>query len=359
MILMPEQQAAVDGALAFLAQPSVHKPYFSIQGLAGTGKTTLLAQLGAKVPNATIVAPTGKAAAVLRNKCGLPVKTIHSAIYDFTGLVEDDTDPLKRLRPTFQDKQFTGLTGRAVLLDECSMVGEKLASDLLETGAVVVACGDPGQLPPVKDRQYFSDADIVLQQIHRQALESPIIRQAHAIRNGKTYQSDGDGFQVLTSSRDVDLRRFDMVLCWTNKTRKGLNTAIRSAHDRRGKCLFPGEPVMCLRNDYKFQMFNGEVYIITQPREPGGILCLDNGKELSGAAIEGFDADYDEALKDDDRTPFALAYAVTAHKAQGSEFPRVAVFDEMPASQAERPRWLYTAITRASQHCTVIRPAGW
>lgn len=360
MILTDEQQTGCTRALAFLkGERQSEKVFFSIQGLAGTGKTTLLAKLASQVPNVTVIAPTGKAAAVLRAKSGLPVKTVHSAIYDFKGMVEDE-DNFGRMRPTFADKIETGLARRAVLLDESSMVGEKLAMDLLETGAVVVACGDPGQLPPVRDRQFFDTADVMLEQIHRQALESPIIRQAHAVRAGQDYRSDGDGFVALHSSLDLDLKQFDIVICWRNQTRKNMNNRVRHiAKGITGPVLQKGEPVMCLRNDHRLGIFNGEVYTLAEERLPGRMISLEGDKHIPGAVVEGIDKDFDEAFKDDNKTPFALAYAATAHKYQGSEAPRVLVFDEMPATNSDRPRWLYTALTRAQQHVTVVRPKGW
>lgn len=353
MNLTVEQRRAADAALAFVGTPGDRR-HFAIHGLAGVGKTVTLAALAAELPGARIVAPTGKAAAVLRARCGLEVQTIHSTIYDFRGLI-DDAERAGVKRPVFTDKGYTGLRQRVVLLDECSMVGESLANDLLKTGAIVVACGDPGQLPPVRDRQFFATADVALTQVHRQALDSPIVRQAHAVRRGEPYAADGDGFATIATLADVDLAPFDAILCWKNATRRQLNAAARAARGISGPTLRAGEPVMCLRNNYAVGIFNGEIYALAEDRKPGDAVVLAGGTSVDLATIEGFDADYERDSLDDETTPFALAYAITAHKSQGSEWPRVLVVDEMP-SRPERPSWLYTAITRARTHVTVARP---
>ena len=65
---------------------------------------------------------------------------------------------------------------------------------MLRTGCKVIACGDPGQLSPVNDERYFVRPDAQLTEIHRQALDSAIIRQAHHVRAGRGYTMDGDDF---------------------------------------------------------------------------------------------------------------------------------------------------------------------
>jgi len=347
---LTEEQERIAEAVRDFVTTASPGDFFVIQGLAGTGKTTLMTSLD--LPGAVLVAPTGKAASVLRAKSDRDAMTIHSAIYNFCGTKTDENG---KLVPIFVDKDFVSLP--LVLLDESSMVGQSLATDLLATGAVVVAFGDPGQLPPVKDRQFFNSPDATLREIHRQALDSPIIRQAHRIRNGERAVTDGDGFVCLPSSRGLDLTSFGIVLCWTNKTRTALNSIIRKAKGIEGPSLFPGEPVMCLRNDYARGIFNGEIYRVAKERAPGTTLWLEGGSVIPKAKVERFDGDFDK--EDDETTPFALAYASTCHKFQGSEEERVLVFDEMGSDRQERARWLYTAVTRARSHVTVVRPEDW
>src|SRR3954462_13038533 len=102
------------------------------------------------------------------------------------------------------------------------MVNEQLGTDLIETGVIVVAAGDPGQLPPVEGAAFFTSADFSLTKILRQAADSPIIRAAHAVRAGDSYRADGDGFQVLERATAETFAWADMVLCWRNETRHRL-----------------------------------------------------------------------------------------------------------------------------------------
>ena len=95
--------------------------------------------------------------------------------------------------------------------------------DLLATGCVVIGAGDPGQLGPVNQPQFFTTADYTFTEIHRQALNSPIIRQAHRVLAGQHYEADGELFRVQRRAYDADI-----LLCWTNQRRMDLNAQARS-----------------------------------------------------------------------------------------------------------------------------------
>lgn len=240
------------------------------------------------------------------------------------------------------------------------MVGSRLALDLLDTGVRVVACGDPGQLPPVADHQYFTDPDLTLRTIHRQALESPIVRQAHRVRSTGTYVADGDDFQVLGGATDEHHRAADVALCWRNATRRALNARRRRVlRDLDGTTLRAGEPLMALQNDYRIGLVNGEVYVALADRAPGGDLLLraEDGRELSvlNPRIEDLDGDFDERRDDDEVKPFALAYAATVHKFQGSEADTVLLVDEHREGDGRR-EFLYTGFTRAAKRIFVVAP---
>src|SRR5215469_820457 len=153
--LTPEQRDVEDQIFDFI-DSNWKDQYFVLHGLAGTGKTTLMAHLARRRPRAMVpCAFTGKAASVLRKKIGMEVSTVHQVIFNFKGLVENRLDP-RRMDPIFEEKHVD-LDGHVVLLDECSLIGSRIAKDLLNTGAKVVACGDPGQLPPVMDSGFFVD----------------------------------------------------------------------------------------------------------------------------------------------------------------------------------------------------------
>lgn len=342
-----EALAAID---TFLKGP---EQYFCLQGLAGTGKTTLLAVLARRLNDAALVAPTGKASAVLARKTGLQTSTLHKLLYMPK---VDDNGFLVGFAKQWEQG---GLEGRVALVDEASMVGLDLANDLLETGVRVVASGDPGQLPPVEEKPFFTTADFTLRQIRRQSAGSPIIRQAHRVREGLDYASDGEPFQVINRREAVArLDWADVVLCWRNDTRHRLNAYMRS---RRGIPASappqPGEPVMCLRN-HPSGMMNGELFTVQayeQAETPGAIGCaitLDNGLTIERPWCE-WKAPNPERLPHGRLAPFALGYAITVHKSQGSEWPQVLIMDEFTG--ADRACWLYTAITRASVSVCIVR----
>jgi exodeoxyribonuclease-5 len=244
------------------------------------------------------------------------------------------------------------LKGHLVLLDESSMISQEMGADLINSGATIIACGDPGQLPPVFGKQAFPVADFMLTEIHRQAAESPIIRQATSVRTTGRYVADTDAFQVVRSMSDAALMDADVVLCWKNATRNDLNLRIRALLGLEG-IPKAGEPVLCLKNAYG--LFNGGIYTLARNVKPtdAGIWLMIDGDEIEitsaafvkkGKAIDDYDEDFD--------TAFDWGYVVTCHKSQGSEWPKVVVIDEYRRSN-DRAQWLYTALTRAADRIIV------
>ncbi len=355
-IFSPDQLRALDVIERFLADRSGRRTHASLHGLAGTGKTFVMAELARRYPGATLCAPTAKAAAVLRARSGLIVSTIHSVIYDFRGLREDEETGARQ--PIFTAKEDAGLRDRVVFMDESSMVGTRLANDLLDTGARVIASGDPGQLRPVADEQFFTQPDATLTEPHRQALESAVIRQAHAIRAGRSYAPDGPDFRVVTRATDAELGAVDVALCWRNATRRALNQRRRGALGHSGPILRVGEPVMCLRNDYALRIFNGEIYELARDRAPGddALLRTPDGREIEvlNAIVEEFDDAFDELRHEEAMTPLALAYAATVHKSQGSQWQSVLLVDEF-GNGDDRAAFLYTGVTRAQKSVIVVK----
>ena len=190
----------------------------------------------------------------------------------------------------------------------------------------------------------------MLQDIRRQAAGSPIIRQAHAVRAGNSYASDGEAFQVIDRRAAADrIDWADIVLCWRNETRRRMNAFMRR---RRGiepaAPPQPGEPVMCLQNQ-RGGMMNGEIFTVRAYDRPGGLLLEHESGCIERPWFEWLSS---ERRHPRHSVPFALAYCVTVHKAQGSEWPHVLVLDE--STGADRPRWLYTALTRASAAICIV-----
>lgn len=353
--LSAEQQEGFDQIKAFLnAEDFGEKAYFTLQGLAGSGKTTLLSYVAREFPGAWVCTLTGKAADVLRRKTGMSTGTIHSTFYKLAS--EHDNGEGKSILGFEALHRSDALWGQIVLLDECSMIDTKMAADILRTGVRVIACGDPGQLPPVNGEQFFQRPDYTLKTIHRQALDSPIIRQAHWVRLGRGYGPDTDAFRVLPKVTQDDVLSADVILCWRNKTRQGANAIVRRYRGHTAPHPTAGELVVCLKNSAEHGVWNGATYTLTRDFRDGDCnIWVDvNGHEtrIEKVKFEGMrDAlpTYEKAV-----TSFAYGYALTVHKSQGSEWPHVLLIDEYSRDDY-RKEWVYTAVTRAAERCTVIR----
>ena len=127
--LTDEQEAASNMIFEYLGDEEPGQ--FSLQGYAGSGKTTVLAEVAADLPNAILCTLTGKAASVLRRKTGLPVSTIHAAFYK---LVEASKDKTGRARLRFDVVHERGqLADKIVLIDESSMISHEMARDIINS----------------------------------------------------------------------------------------------------------------------------------------------------------------------------------------------------------------------------------
>jgi exodeoxyribonuclease-5 len=378
--LSPEQRDAAREIKSFLDST---RRVFSLQGLAGTGKSYLLASTArwldplvcAPEPDPLICAPTGRAASVLRERFGLKATTIHAAFYRLKTETRRAGD--RRDLEFSPRRQAGSLAGRVLLIDESSMVTVELRDQLLATGVKIIAFGDPGQLPPVQGTPCFPQADFTLKQIHRQAAGSPIIRQAHSVRAGGNYQPDGDAFQVVKKGSHEMLREAGVVLCWTNEKRRRLNQLARrvllpgeipgrpsddGSFDPRSEYPRAGERVVVLQNTPRLGLLNGDIEVLGRDLRPGDrsvwvFKVSESGSSAGEVEIPlHFFAGMPEVGGDFGGVQLDFGYVLTVHKAQGSEWPFVALIDEFPRHNPERARWIYTAITRASERVVVINP---
>ncbi len=354
ILTLSDQQAKAEADIRAYIAGSSCEP-FVMNGLAGTGKTTVLSRIAREFPQAILCTLTGKAASILRRKTQLPACTIHTAFYRLEEVAQDS-----RGRKNLKFKaarEDNSLENGLVLIDECSMINHELAADILRTGAKVIACGDPGQLPPVSGMRFFSKAHVTLTEIHRQALESPIIRQAHNVRQGKNYEADGEAFKVVArEAQDADVIASDAILCFTNRTRQAANQYARRVRGFWQPTPQVGEPVVCLKNAPDFGIFNGAIYNLEAPFLEGDKeIHLNVDGELSTVPSVRF-AGVKSGLKecDEELTSFDFGYAMTVHKAQGSEWNTVLLMDEYNRSE-HRKEWLYTGITRAADRIIVVR----
>ncbi|MCU0831566.1 MAG: ATP-dependent RecD-like DNA helicase [Rhizobiaceae bacterium] len=371
----PEQASALEAVSGWLKRPRAQ--VFRLFGYAGTGKTTLARLFAEQVDGGVqFAAFTGKAAQVLRTKGAANARTIHSLIYRPRGEEEqaDETTGKTVMTPTFALNRQSPISKAAlVVIDECSMVDEALGRDLLSFGTPVLVLGDPGQLPPVGGGGYFTEhePDFLLEEIHRQAADNPIIRVARDVREGRDLAYGDHGALRIISRNDVTsalVMEADQVLVGTNRTRKRYNMRLRELKGFEGPLPQAGDKMVCLRNDPAKDLLNGSLWkVMTAAREtvkPGISLLLTPEEEdfRSGVAKvkllkKQFEQPDEEITWQEKRRfdDFDYGYALTVHKAQGSQWDNVVLFDESYAFKDIRERWLYTAITRAAKTLTIVR----
>ena len=352
-------------------------PIFRLFGYAGTGKTTLARHFAEGVDGEVLFAAfTGKAAQVLRTRGAPKASTIHSLIYRPRGeeTVEDEETGAKSVMPTFAlNRQSAVAKAALIIIDECSMVDEALGSDLMSFGTPILVLGDPGQLPPISGGGFFTEhePDVLLDQVHRQARDNPIIDMAQTVREGGELMigNYGHGGSVI-GREDVDAElvlEADQVLVGTNRTRRRYNTRLRQLKGFVGPLPAAGDKLVCLRNDPKKGLLNGSLWtVLSAPRSAKTAMNLlikteDEGIEQASAKVKLLKAVFEEPeteiawkvrRRHDD---FDFGYALTVHKAQGSQWQNVVLFDESYAFREHRQRWLYTAITRAVERLTIVK----
>ncbi len=375
MEFSPQQDEALQAVSRWLkaGEPQI----FRLFGYAGTGKTTLARHFAEDVDgDVQFAAFTGKAAQVLRSKGATNAKTIHSLIYRPRGEEEvaDQETGRTSISPMFSlNRQSPVAKAALIVVDECSMVDEALGRDLMSFGTPILVLGDPGQLPPISGGGFFTDhePDCLLTEIHRQARDNPIIELAMRVREGREIEPGDWGSAKVIGKRDVTQELVldaDQVLVGINRTRRRYNQRLRELKGFTAAHPQAGDKLVCLRNDPAKALLNGSLWqVMTSSREttkPGINLLvrpevddMDRGAakvKLLKAVFEDAEAEIPWSTKKryDD---FDYGYALTVHKAQGSQWNDVVLFDESFAFRDTRERWLYTAITRAAERLTIVR----
>ena len=374
MELSPQQDAALVAVSKWLKQG--YPQVFRLFGYAGTGKTTLARRIAEDVDGDVLFAAfTGKAALVLRSRGAKKASTIHSLIYRPRGeeVVEDEETGKAQMAPTFSINRRSPVSEAAlVIIDECSMVDEELGKDLLSFGTPVLVLGDPGQLPPVSGGGFFTDhePDAMLEEIHRQARDNPIVEMARLVREGEPLPHGTFGESRVIRRNEVeqgDVLAADQVLVGTNRTRRRYNQRLRDLKDFQGPLPAAGDKLVALRNDPQKGLLNGSLWTVKSASRPAAshmnllVTSEDEGLERVSAKIKVLRAAFEDPERDipwqlkrrhDD---FDYGYALTVHKAQGSQWDDVYLFDESFAFREHSQRWLYTAITRAAEKITVVK----
>jgi len=363
-VFTPHQDAALTAASNWLKGARGRASIFRLFGYAGTGKTTLVKHIAEGVDGKVLFAAfTGKAACVMRSKGCHSASTIHSLIYRARESGEET--------PSFELwNDAPASKAKLIIIDECSMVDAELARDLMSFGVPLLVLGDPAQLPPISGGGYFTDAepDAMLTEVHRQAQDDPIVRLSMEIRAGHPLTQGQYGETQVVRRDALDPKRVldaDQDLVGRNVTRRAYNARLRERRGFADALPMAGDKLVCLRNNRRKGLFNGGLWMVKErpkprrqiirmhlkPDEDLGerLIKVSVRPECFTGAIEEFDWPQRKAYDE-----FDFGYVLTVHKAQGSQWDDVVLFDESGAFPDNRDRWLYTGVTRAAKRLTIV-----
>lgn len=344
-----------------------------LTGGPGTGKTTttqgIIAAFNALNLKILLAAPTGRAAKRMTEATGLEAKTIHRL------LEYSPMDGYKR-------NDENTLEGDALIVDECSMIDILLFYNLMKaipSNMRLIFVGDIDQLPSVGAgnvlRDIIESAQIPvvrLTRIFRQAQTSRIVMNAHAINAGRfpdiSNGKDADFFFIKETDENIadtivnlvknrlsraygyapkdiqvltPMQRSDAgAVILNQKLQEALNPTGASLQ-RTGTNYRQGDKVMQIRNNYDKSVFNGDI---------GHISSVDTEDRSLTVSFDGREVVYDVTELDE----LTLAYAVTIHKSQGSEFPVVVMPVTMKHFVMLQRNLIYTGITRAKKICVLV-----
>ncbi len=387
MKLSKDQKSALKSILAWLKDKE-RSQYLTLGGYAGTGKTTLTAMLRRLLHKRNeklkiaLISYTGKASRVLdatlrKHDARFDqdfVGTIHSYIYapivSSGGVVTGW-------------KKKSSLDAQLIIVDEASMVNLDIFRDLISFDLPILAIGDHGQLPPIHgDFNLMEDPNIKLEKIHRQAQDNPIIKLSIKARK-KGFIEPG---QYGSAVEKIDQTSFDsqqriedllsqydddtLVLSGYNHTRVKINDFIRQKRffDPQIEPM-EGDRVICLRNNHQKNIYNGMLGTLINIKPFEDIFYkVQIEMDIDDQVFQG------KVLKDqfgakstmsrtkegkkipDDVDLFDFGYALTVHKAQGSQAQKVILFEERFKQMNDQQwrRWLYTGITRAEEELYLI-----
>lgn len=362
-----------------------------LTGGPGTGKTTtikgIISIFEHQNLDIALAAPTGRAAKRMSEVTGMEAKTIHRLLE-----VEWDEDD----KPYFRRNIENPLECNALILDELSMIDIHLFANLLEAlplGCRLILVGDSDQLPPVGSGNVLHDLIlseklpiVCLTQVFRQAMESKIITNAHKIVVGETPDLSNDGkdfFHLerpnaflsaqtvvsLCSERLPKAYGWDtlsdiQVICPSKKGETGtqnlnrlLQSALNPPHKDKGEITVAGQvfrtgdKVMQVKNNYNIEweskddkgrgIFNGDIGVLKSIDTKSGTVEVDfDGRETT--------------IPGENLSELELAYAVTVHKSQGSEFKAVILPVIGLVPNLAYRNLLYTAVTRAKDMLVTV-----
>ena len=400
-----EEQMELDEWQAEAVRQAATHGLFVLTGGPGTGKTTtiraMISYFVGEGYDIFLAAPTGRAAKRMSETTGYEAKTIHRML-EVNGAMSEAEESAKQIGGMFERNETNPLEADVIIIDEMSMVDITLLYALLKAvgaGTRLILVGDVNQLPSVGPGNVLRDIIasecfpvVTLQKIFRQASQSDIVVNAHKINDGehivldnkskdffllKRYDADviiNVMLQLVKQKmpRYVDATSYDIQVL--TPTRKGLlgverlNTILqqylnppakqKKEHQVGDRIFREGDKVMQIRNNYQLEweirsryglaidkglgVFNGDVGIIQEINDYSStVSVLYDENRLVQYPFKGLDE-------------LELAYAITIHKSQGSEYPAV-VMPLLPGPRMLMNRnLLYTAVTRARKCITIV-----
>lgn len=379
----------------------------AITGQAGTGKTTIMREVYRRYTEAghtvALAAPTGKAAKRISEATGIQAMTIHRLL-EFTHPGDPDEKTGKPVMESFPRRNdLRRLEFSVVLVDEYSMVNHKLNRQLLNAmaaGSVLRVFGDINQLPPIEEITVSSGPppenspfktyilkhpSVTLKNIYRQGEGSDIVKNAHRILNRMCPVTMPDFGVLLTRNQGPTVEKIvrdniDKFVSLDNQiitpTHRGwigtreLNQKIqnifqnnnphegiimpRHKWDKYDLMLYPGDKVIWTKNDYCVEIFNGETGIVKEFLGKGHVVVDFGDRIVSVPPIISYERSDGTQVWYDPRVNIRLAYAITTHASQGSEYDEVVYLMDRYAVILQDQANFYTGVTRAKKRATVI-----
>lgn len=407
--LTEEQELALKKAI-FWYNIGDGKNYHRIVGYAGVGKTFIvkyiIKELGLNYSQVAFCAFTGNAAFNLVKKGNKNAKTIHRLIYQTIAREEpilNNKGEVIGYETILETTKKSALEDdvKLIILDEYSMATDEHINDLLSFKVKVIMLGDPEQLPPVgSPNTYMSEYESIITEIVRQGKDSEIITQSFNARNKIAIPYGVYGNKEVIVIPDYfleDTTKYyewaSQIICGKNATRSYINNTCREIKGFRSMLPSEGDKVVCLENNkhrsaYSYKLGSNIELVNGTMGYCKRIVSIDTAKkEFRMDFVTDFDPEcifYDVPVMFKNFDPnitylrrdqykhdlanmpieFDFGYALTCHKTQGNQYPKVLVVAERLFWDREKKlydidlekKWLYTAITRAESKLVIAIP---
>ena len=386
-----EQKRVIDNAVHHIKYGD--ELVYQFAGWAGTGKTftikRIIERIGIPLSRVAVMTYIGQAAIVLRTKGLWNAKTIHSWMYELVKeeIVnekgEKEIDPIynkPKVKLTFRPKKLVGID--YIIIDEAGTVPRYMKKDIESQGIKIIACGDLGQLPPVKDKPaYLYEGKIdYLTQPMRQNINDGIYYLSTRARSGLPIHAGFYGNAMVIEEQDLSLETImnsQIIICGKNSTRDKYNNLVRNnILNHVTKLPQFGEKIICRKNNWDLEvdgisLANGLICQVINPPSvtdfDGKIFKIDIKPDLLNSFFENIMCDYNYFTADSDTRrllkndkysigeKFEFAYAITTHLSQGAEY-RNGIYISEFLNRDIQNNLDYTGITRFTDGLIYVIP---